>query len=590
MRLGRFPILLLVFLCALPADAGTPFFRVAEEAGKWWFTAPPDGRRFYSMGIDCVVPGDWSPDPGSPKYRGADVRGGEEAWSAFEAGRLKSWGFNTVGAWSARSMERRGIPYVACIWIGVGAQHRLVDVWDPWYGRRVEEEAEKQLKARLATDPDLIGYFIDNELPWWGGAPWRSGGGTLLDLYLGLTRTAPGRIKAEALKGRGADEFAGEVARRFLALTTAAIRKRDPNHLILGVRFAADAPGPVVRAVGEACDVVSVNWYVKDGRPDPGHLRRMYRLARKPILITEFSYRAMENRTGTRNTRGADVTVPAQADRAERYTRYVEALAQLPEVVGFHWFQWADQPARGRFDGEDCNYGLVDYEDEPYEPLRGAMAAMNGCVGSVHAESPIALGVPADRRLAPPPLPVAAATIPFIGLTWADYGKMPASAPLAGTTWGDAKSECGCRFEREDGEAVFSFTAGPGWGCGVTLGGPSSGRVDVAGATRLVVEAQATKGLRFGLLVGEDGVGPREAASFTGSRGADGEQYTSGDLEGTGTARTYFVDLSGLRLSGGYGNPSGDARLDTPALARVEVRVGGGQGAGEIRLFRVGFE
>jgi agarase len=38
----------------------------------------------------------------------------------------------------------------------------------------------------------------------------------------------------------------------------------------------------------------------------------------------------------------------------------------MPFVVGAHWFKYADEPAEGRFDGENSNYGLVNIRDEPY--------------------------------------------------------------------------------------------------------------------------------------------------------------------------------------------------------------------------------
>ena len=45
----------------------------------------------------------------------------------------------------------------------------------------------------------------------------------------------------------------------------------------------------------------------------------------------------------------------------------------MPELVGTHWFQWADQPSTGRFDGENYNIGLVDVTDRPYADLVGAL-------------------------------------------------------------------------------------------------------------------------------------------------------------------------------------------------------------------------
>jgi agarase len=51
--------------------------------------------------------------------------------------------------------------------------------------------------------------------------------------------------------------------------------------------------------------------------------------------------------------------VLTQTERAEGYRNYTTTLAKSPYVVGFHWFQWADQPKEGRADGENSNYGVV---------------------------------------------------------------------------------------------------------------------------------------------------------------------------------------------------------------------------------------
>ena len=58
------------------------------------------------------------------------------------------------------------------------------------------------------------------------------------------------------------------------------------------------------------------------------------------------------------------------------YRYYVENAATMPEIVGTHWFQWADQPSTGHsFDGENFNIGLVDTTDRPYPELIEAMQA-----------------------------------------------------------------------------------------------------------------------------------------------------------------------------------------------------------------------
>jgi hypothetical protein len=53
--------------------------------------------------------------------------------------------------------------------------------------------------------------------------------------------------------------------------------------------------------------------------------------------------------------------VATQAQRAQGYRNYTTTLAPHPALVGFHWFQWVDQPVAGReSDGENSNFGLVN--------------------------------------------------------------------------------------------------------------------------------------------------------------------------------------------------------------------------------------
>jgi len=74
-------------------------------------------------------------------------------------------------------------------------------------------------------------------------------------------------------------------------------------------------------------------------------------------------------------------TYPTQADRAAAWEAYTRQCFAKPYIIGQHWFQWTDEPAGGRFDGENSNFGLVDGDDNPYEVLTSTMAR-------VHAEAP----------------------------------------------------------------------------------------------------------------------------------------------------------------------------------------------------------
>jgi len=77
--------------------------------------------------------------------------------------------------------------------------------------------------------------------------------------------------------------------------------------------------------------------------------------------------------------------VASQLERAQCFERYVTAALRKPAVVGYHWFEHADQPAEGRFDGENSNFGTVTIEDNVYAELTETMTRVNAAAEQIHA-------------------------------------------------------------------------------------------------------------------------------------------------------------------------------------------------------------
>ena len=309
------------------------------------------------------------------------------------------------------------------------------DVFNPDFDRHVCDRA-RDLCAKRSDDQSLLGWFIDNELRW--GPDWR-GPDEVLMLFLALRPATPGRTAALAWlrqrypdftafnstwrtpaqswdtlnalsrinspyprspiyqrnareehaanrvnQARAAfiadcDAFAALVAERYFKLTCAAIRAADPHHLVLGCRFAyVPSPG-VTKAAARHTDVISLNCYDSDAGP----VINSYVATGKPCLISEFSFRGANS--GLPNTNGAGPLVATQAERAAAFRHYVTAALQRPTLVGYHWFEHADQPAEGRFDGENSNFGTVKIDDLVYEDLVHAMTLSNGEAEALHA-------------------------------------------------------------------------------------------------------------------------------------------------------------------------------------------------------------
>ena len=416
----------LLFSCLIPSSfAQSGYFRLENRAGVWWLL-DPNGARTLSIGVDTIrYEGDRIQGTAAEPYLEAvkKLYPDRASWGQGVLARLRSWGFNTIGAWSDPELWDLDMAYTVILDIAARAGAnwqggRPADVFDPQLENIAGKIAQDQCVLR-AKSRWLIGYFSDNELRW--GPDWR-GKETMLTLYLGLSSTAPGKeralaflrqkygndigrlnrawnIKANDFAGvpslvvgpngvrpdsaafrADADEFLEVMASRYFEVCARAIHAADPNHLYLGARFAGKVPDPVIRAA-RAADVVSVNIYSFDPQSLVQHL---FEITGKPILITEFAFRAQDS--GLPNTRGAGPKVPSQAARAKAYADYVARLESLPEVIGFHWFQWSDEPKEGRFDGENSNYGLVNIADEPYTEFVEAVTSANKAAFEAHQQ------------------------------------------------------------------------------------------------------------------------------------------------------------------------------------------------------------
>jgi hypothetical protein len=167
------------------------------------------------------------------------------------------------------------------------------------------------------------------------------------------------------------------------------IHKHDPNHLILGVRFKGYAPLEVVRASKGYTDAQSLNYYASDARLDYELFRMMNEQSGgQPIVISEYSFHALDGRSGNRNTVGFAAQVLDQQARADGYRLLTTRLARVPYVIGADWFQWHDEPPSGRSsDGEDVNFGMVDVDDRPYESLIKSVRGTASQLNPLHARS-----------------------------------------------------------------------------------------------------------------------------------------------------------------------------------------------------------
>jgi len=407
-----------------PRVQATGFFRPVKVAGKWWL-ATPNGTLFFSVGLTCVGPAEFTPiknrqhmfdeipAPGTALgfhwddmfdfARANLVRKHGAGWWPIVQDRthrrLRSWGINTLGAWSdAELMRNRRTAYTVSLGSAArkieGTYPSFPDAYDPAFATSLDQRMQAEV-GKSVGDPWCMGYFIDNEIDWgWDdlslahkilaapvdqpakvafvadlkaryrsiyllNAAWLTWYRSWDDLL--SRRTAPNRNYV--FVRNDCRDFQKKLTDRYFSTCRAAVKRVFPQGLYLGCRFSTYNE-PAVRAAARECDVMGFNYYSREFGGGP----KIPAGVDAPIVIGEFHYGAHDR--GVFSATGLPTS--NQTERAQAFETYMRAALRNPSVVGAHWFQFRDQPCTGRFDGENQQIGFIDICDNPYPEIVAA--------------------------------------------------------------------------------------------------------------------------------------------------------------------------------------------------------------------------
>ena len=333
---------------------GSGWFDVGQRAGHWWFLTP-EGEPFFSIGMNHIDSATLRyPESGGvwrQRYGNSHRRWLREA----VAPDLRAWGFNTIG-WTQEVVIRmpaihrhsRSFTYEEYQWAGTSYCHllpfaethqwELETVYPDVFSADFEEWCDYVARsecARLADDPKLIGYFYV-DCPAWVHAPDWNPKGPWFD---------PARLASAS-----GQQALFEMAQRYYQVTHDAVRRYDPNHLILGDRYEGKAllPDEILQAATPYIDVLSFQYFSTPEQVCPD-LERWHRLTGKPVLL-------------------ADASTPGR--EAGAYGPMMVALRELDCCVGWHVCgAYLQNRARG--------YGFRDERDELVEPLVSLVSEAN---------------------------------------------------------------------------------------------------------------------------------------------------------------------------------------------------------------------
>ncbi|WP_168563654.1 beta-agarase [Crateriforma spongiae] len=318
----------------------------------------------------------------------------KKTFAAITHQRLRSWGINTIANWSDADIYRRKqTPYVVTVTSGDariqgsdGYWGKFPDPFDPRFAQQTLKHV--QSKQNDIRSEWCIGVFVDNELAWGDetslaiatvmspsdqpakeafrddlvakyesvdklNAAWQSDYASWQDW---MRRTdKPSETHAEAdLKA-----FYSRIAEQYFDVCRDAVKTTSPSTLYLGCRFAW-SNDRAVTAAAISCDVIGFNRYAYSVADDS-----LPQGVDRPAIIGEFHFGALDRglfHTGLRATENQDA-------RARAYQDYLTGALRHPNYVGAHWFQYGDQAATGRGDGENYQIGFLDVCDSPYPEM-----------------------------------------------------------------------------------------------------------------------------------------------------------------------------------------------------------------------------
>lgn len=382
-----------------PVFEATGFFRTRKYNGRW-IMVDPEGH----IHIDAAVVGVRQGKGETNKAAFSEKFSDDRDWIVKTVDQLASFGFNGAGTWSDDDAirlynsisEDRKFSYCPFLSLmagygrelrvtrqlsgNIGYPNQCIRVFDPGF----EEYCDRYFSSvadRYKDDPNVLGYFSDNELPIGKGN---------LEGYLDLPEGDYGRAAAEKwLEERGISreditdahraEFAGYVAERYYSIVGRVLKKYDPDHMYLGSRLHGGAKfiKEVIQAAGRHCDVISINYYgfwevrEKD-------IASWEEWTDRPFIITEFYTKAEDS--GLTNVTGAGWKVHTQEDRGIHYENFIIGLLESRNCVGWSWFKYQDNdPTAKGVDPSNLNSnkGCYDNRYEPYRDLVTRMAKVN---------------------------------------------------------------------------------------------------------------------------------------------------------------------------------------------------------------------
>jgi hypothetical protein len=364
----------------------TGWFHLEEVGGRWFFITP-EGNAFIPVGVNHVgtyLNGANKLRPTERDFVKEKHNGSQREASAHAEKLVRSWGFNYAGYDAPLHLQQSmpfstGFKQTKTSGVTVFGPPEYVDVFAPEFAADLDQRVAAHCLPQRENRFLLGHYLVD--LPRWGDTAYleneeKKQGASWLSFFRKLPPGSPGGL-AYAKAIRGASDlkaaelaFTAEIADQCYRLTAEAFRRHDPNHLVLGERFAGSRIFmPVVERSAKYFPVVATQL---EGDFDTAFYLELHQRTGRPVINADHVAGFLT--AGTPKVLGR--ALKDEAEAAAQYTRYLRAAFAEPYFIGYNRCQLASRIFQ---DGMPPGWkqGILDPAGEPYPLLLNAITTTN---------------------------------------------------------------------------------------------------------------------------------------------------------------------------------------------------------------------
>lgn len=358
----------------------TGFYRVEKIGDRWWLI-DPNGYATINRAVCCMPTTDIQHNYDMCYAAGFNSSGNflsseSQTMKVYNAQNLRQWGYTRRVPFYAGYAKVRH-KYYPNTPDALKNNDTYIFALDPLFARYCDSIAALRIEP-YKDERQMIGWFTDNEIPFQNtqlqllvrdlpegdtcrtlAIEWAANHGLSVEDCVNATSALTEDLK---------NQFVAYVGAAYYRTVYEAIRRYDPNHLIMGSRLHGRPRTNLhlVAASHQYTDVTSVNFYDRYQPIDQITLPQWTQ--DHPCIVGEFYIKDITRQSKEQS--GAGWYVKDQVSRGYWYEHVVLQLIESKCYIGWQYFRYGDDP-------DGSNKGMTDVNNNEYTALTERMRIVN---------------------------------------------------------------------------------------------------------------------------------------------------------------------------------------------------------------------